>query len=634
MPRPFSLPPLGLSSSVPGTRSHPFLSSSAHNSGPSPMRVTVKTSRLLSLILEAVVANRGLVFAIFCLGVLQAVFAKAPFALAYPLIDLLTGQEPGTRFLESIAEFLGLDLGSPEMNSVVAFAILVSLCGVLGAPAIYGVLVLSRYFATKIVVDLRNDVGQHMLRLPLRFFGVRRMGELLSNITNDTTILARSFSLAADHVIVDPLLIMANAAILLWFVPESALVLLVMVPAIAWPIHSMGHRIRSTSSRTLSAMGDATESMSQMLSGIRTVKGFQLEDQRLEDFKETNALYLKRSVRMLRAKALSQSSVHLGYTVAFGVLFLFMAWLVANERYSFTSIAIIIAPLATTYTHVKRLTRAYNTLMESAGALEGIESVLLEIPDPGVDGEGIAVPSLEGRVQLEGVSFAYEDEPVLRDVSFTVEPGQTIAMVGPSGAGKSTTLDLLARFYDPIEGRILIDGQNLADMKLVDYRSHIAIVSQQPFLFNASIRDNILCGRPDASQQEMESAARNAQIHDFIVTLPDGYDSLAGERGCSLSGGQMQRITIARAILRDPRILFLDEATSSLDSESEELIQKALKNLMVGRTSFVIAHRLSTIANADLIVVLDKGRVVEQGTHDELISKSGVYKRMRDLQTT
>ena len=354
----------------------------------------------------------------------------------------------------------------------------------------------------------------------------------------------------------------------------------------------------------------------------------------MADFKANNARYLHRTVGMLKAKALAMASVHMGYMLTFAVLFLFMGWLVVQGQYAFTAIAATIAPLATTYAHVKRLTRAYNTLNESAGALEGVESLLAEAPGAGADGTGLAVPTLRGEVALEHVDFAYGTEPVLRDVSFTGKPGQVIALVGPSGAGKSTTLDLLARFHDPTSGRILIDGRDLRELNLTDYRKHIAVVSQHPFLFNASIRDNILCGRPDATQADLERAAGDAQIRDFIAQLPEGYDSLVGERGCNLSGGEMQRLTIARAILRDPRILILDEAYSALDSESEELVQKALHTLMVGRTSFVIAHRLSTIASADLIVVLEEGRVVEKGTHEELINRHGIYRRMRDLQST
>jgi ABC-type multidrug transport system fused ATPase/permease subunit len=299
----------------------------------------------------------------------------------------------------------------------------------------------------------------------------------------------------------------------------------------------------------------------------------------------------------------------------------------------FDDVAVVIVPLATTYQHVKRLTRSYHVIMESAGALEGILAILETDTDEANRG-GRPLAKVRGDVELRDVVFAYGDEPVLRGINLRVKAGQTVAFVGPSGGGKSTTMDLLLRFHDPLSGAVLVDGVDLREIKLVDFRAHTAVVSQQAFLFNTTIRENIAYGKPGATQAEIEAAAKAANIHDFILSQPLGYDTLAGERGCNLSGGQMQRITIARAIVRDPAILCLDEATSALDSENEELVQKALDNLRKGRTSFVIAHRLSTIVDADLIVVLSEGRVVEVGSHDELVRRGGVYKRMYELQVS
>ncbi|HLQ38514.1 MAG TPA: ABC transporter ATP-binding protein [Planctomycetota bacterium] len=605
---------------------------------------------LVRRIWAAVLAHKALVAATIAFGVLEAVFTKLPFVLVKPLTDAITPPDPtpktgiaadfGERFnvwfveqADRFTRWLGVHSDIGPMNTVIACGVVAVLCGLLGAGTIYGVQVTSRYFAIKTVADLRCEVARHILQLPLRFFGSRRMGELISKLTNDAQVLQRSFELAADNVIVDPLMILSNGVLLAFLVPEALYILLAIVPLMAIPMYFQGKRVRHRSSKSLQAMGDTTESMNQILSGIRTVKAFQLEEQRLREFEVNNRTFLKRTKKMLRAKGLSMAQTFVGYQIGFAALLVLFGWVVlVKHELKVSDVLLVTTALATTYQNVKRLTRSYHVLMESCGALDGMEDLLRADVDHANVGGG-PLPDVRGEVELHDVWFGYSDEPVLRGLGLKVRPGQTVALVGPSGGGKSTTLDLLMRFHDPQRGRILVDGRDLASVRLGDYRSHIAVVSQQPFLFNTSIRENIAYGKPGATQAEIEAAAQAANIHEFVAQLPNGYDTPAGERGCNLSGGQMQRITIARAIVRNPAILFLDEATSSLDSENEELVQRALDRLRKGRTSFVIAHRLSTIIDADLIVVLDQGRAVEQGTHAELIGRGGVYARMWDLQT-
>ena len=640
--RPYSV---GVTEAVPSAGSE-----AADGDSPvAPERARPGVGRLLERVWRSVLTNRGLVVAIIALGLAQAFFTKAPILLLQPLIHAVAPQtalagafDQGLTagFLDLslwLCDLFGIQFDPEEPNFqakvlCLGCAMVTLFVGLLGAVTIYGTLVLTRFFALKLVVDLRNEVATHMLRLPLSFFGVRRQGELISHITTDTTVLSRALMLAVDHVVVDPLLVLGNAGIIAFVMPEAAWVVLLMAPAMALPLIRMGRRVQRRSRSSLEAMGGATESMNQMLSGIRTVKAFQLERERLRDFEQNNEQYMRRTVRMLKTKALSQASLFAGYQAGFAVILCAAAlWAVGAES-DLGQLAVVITAAGTTYTHVKRLARAYNVLMESLGALERIDSVLDELPDAGSMSGGQELEAVRGDVAFEKVSFSYGREPVLREVSFVARAGETVAFVGPSGAGKSTALDLLARFYDPSSGRILIDGHDLRDLDAAGYRRHFAIVSQQPFLFNATIYDNIRFGRPDATEDEIVAAARGAQIHDFLEGLPDGYRSMAGERGCNLSGGQMQRITIARAILRDPEILILDEATSALDSESEEAVQKALLTLMEGRTSFVIAHRLSTVSTADQIVVMDRGRIVESGKHAELIGQNGLYARLSQLQ--
>jgi subfamily B ATP-binding cassette protein MsbA len=621
---------------------------------------------LLRRIWAAVVRYRRMVVAMVGFSLLQVLCTKVPFLVIEPLLTVLeesddppqnsfapwlspleppwTGdltymQEMRVWFSQwfrdcakDLTDFFGVTFDQPGMPVVVACGVVTLCCAVVGAFTIYMVQTVSRFFAYRVVADLRSELARHFVSLPLRFFGRHRMGEMISKVTNDTQVMQRSFEMAADNVIVDPLMILANVVIIAWYLPQALIVMVIMIPLMVIPMYRQGRKVQKRSTKSLQALGETTESLNQILTGIRTVKAFQLEDDRIREFDATTHTFLARTKKVLSAKGRSIAQSFIGYQSATAVILVMFGYIVLSDpTLTFASVGAIIAPLATNYQHVKRVTRAYNVMRESAGALSGIEIILRTAPDAALAG-GEPISEVRGEVELRDVHFSYDEKPVLQGVSLHAKAGQTIALVGPSGGGKSTTLDLLLRFHDASQGTVLIDGKALTDVKLSDYRRHTAVVSQSPFLFNTTLRDNIGCGRPGATQEQIEQAARAANIHEFIMEQPKGYDTLAGERGTNLSGGQMQRVTIARAILRDPAILFLDEATSALDSESEEAVQRALDTLRNGRTSFVIAHRLSTIVDADQILVLDEGRVVESGTHDELVAANGIYKRMVDKQ--
>jgi subfamily B ATP-binding cassette protein MsbA len=616
---------------------------------------------LLRRIWAAVVRYRRMVVAMIGFSLLQVICTKLPFLVIEPLLQVLEESDDSTKVLDlpdpdkvlSYSEELrqwfsqwfrefGADLcdlfgltfdgqGMSGMPVVIACGVVTLCCGIVGSFTIYMVQTVSRFFAYRVVADLRCELAQHFLSLPLRFFGRQRMGEMISKVTNDTQVMQRSFEMAADNVVVDPLMILGNVIIIGLYFPQALLVVAVMLPLMVIPMYRQGRKVQKRSSKSLQALGETTESLNQILTGIRTVKAFQLESERMREFDGTTVTFLARTKKVLSAKGRSIAQSFIGYQVATAVILVILGHTILSTDLTFAVVGVIIAPLATNYQHVKRVTRAYNVMRESAGALSGIEKILQTDVDAAMVG-GRSISEVRGEVELRDVHFSYDGKPVLQGVSLKARAGQTIALVGPSGGGKSTTLDLLLRFHDPEKGSIIVDGNDLCEVKLSDYRRHTAVVSQSPFLFNTSLRDNIGCGRPSATQEQIEEAARAANIHDFIVEQPDGYDTMAGERGTNLSGGQMQRITIARAILRDPAILFLDEATSALDTESEGMVQAALDTLRRGRTSFVIAHRLSTIVDADQILVLVDGRIVESGAHDELVAKNGIYKRMVDKQ--
>ncbi len=517
--------------------------------------------------------------------------------------------------------------------SMVAFGILTvfftkGVCDYLGNYLI-------NYVGLSCVTDLRQTVFEGVLRQDVEFYELNTTGRLMSSIMNDID----KIQVATSHMLADWLRQSFSAAGLLYVVFQTdwrlALVSLTLLPFVLVPTARIGKRIRRTTRRAQDDAATLNQILQEALSGHLVVRSFGAERHEAERFRAASRRLRRSNLRYVAQQAIASPLIEFfGALTIVGLLTYARTQIKAGAMTTgeFTSFVIALLML---YEPVKRLTGIHNIFQQALGASQKIFEYLdrpVRIKDRP---DAIRIEKFESKIVFDNVSFSYPTSPdgfFLEDVSLEVNVGEVVAIVGPSGAGKSTLASLVPRFYDVTAGRVLIDGHDVRDLNLASLRRLIGIVAQDTFLFNDTVANNIAYGRPDAGRARIEEAARNALAEDFILSLPEGYDTIIGERGARLSGGQRQRIAIARALLRNAPILILDEATSHLDTESEMLVQRALANLMANRTVIVIAHRLSTIRRADKIVVLDRGRVCEIGTHEELVAGGGVYQRLHELQ--
>jgi subfamily B ATP-binding cassette protein MsbA len=486
----------------------------------------------------------------------------------------------------------------------------------------------------RVVADLRQQLYRHLMSLSLRFFADRRTGEIVSRVTNDVTTLQAAVTDNLTSLLQQSLSLVGGAIILFWLDWRLTSLILLGIPIVTLTMVYLGRKIRKAATRVQDRLAEASAVVEESISGVRIVKSFAREAYEVSRFntkvEETFAAAMHRvKISAVLAPIIGfMAFMSITITLWFGSYEVIQGNLSPGGLIAYLIYTMLVAgPIAA-------FSGLYGQFQSALGATQRLFELLDLQGDIADEPDAYPLPEIVGRVQFEQVSFEYESSiPVLHDVSLSVAPGQVVALAGPSGAGKTTLVNLIPRFYDVTAGWISIDGYDIRQVTSLSLRQQIGIVPQEAVLFSDTVRANISYGQLEATQSEIEAAARAANAHEFIVSMPQGYDTRVGERGIKLSGGQRQRIAIARAILKDPRILILDEATSSLDSESEFLVQEALERLMKSRTTFVIAHRLSTILNADWILVLDQGRIVEQGTHAELLAREdGLYRKLHAMQ--
>ena len=484
----------------------------------------------------------------------------------------------------------------------------------------------------RIGADLRTTTYEHLLRMSLEYFGGKRTGDLMSRIGSESDRICVFLSLHLLDFATDVLMLIMTAVILFSINPWLALATLIPLPFIVWMIHSVRFRLQTGFEKIDRVWSEVTSVLADTIPGVRVVKAFAQENREATRFREANRHNLVVNDRLNKIWSLFSPSVSLLTELGLLVVWGFGIWLVAKGDITVGVLMAFIAYISRFYGRLDSMSRIVSVTEKSASAAKRIFDILDHVSSVPEPTQPVKLERVEGRIELTDVSFRYGNREVNKGINLVIEPGEMIGLVGHSGSGKSTLVNLICRFYDVTEGSIRVDGVDVRSFPIADYRRNIGLVLQEPFLFFGTIAENIAYGKPHASQAEIIAAARAAHAHEFILRLAQGYDSMVGERGQGLSGGERQRISIARALLIDPRILILDEATSSVDSETEKEIQKALENLVQGRTTIAIAHRLSTLHRANRLVVLDRGRVVEVGSHDALMAAEGAYYNLYQAQ--
>ncbi|MEI7421609.1 MAG: ABC transporter ATP-binding protein [Prolixibacteraceae bacterium] len=601
---------------------------------------------LYQLLMRFLPPYKGYVFLNVLFNFLGALFGAFQFAALAPVLGILFGTQ---KMVDKPVE-LSFSLDSLKDNllyfisdmiktngkekSLIYFGIFIILMVILKVGFTYMASFVMVPLRNGIVCDIRNQIYNKILSLPLGFFSEERKGDIIARITGDVQEIDNSIFNSIEMMFKDPMIILISLIVMIYMSWSLTLFVFLMLPIVGFLIGKVGKSLKKPSMRGQNKMGEILSTIEESLSGLRIIKAFNAEKKMNKVFARQNSEYLHIMNKLMWRRYLAHPMSEFLGTIVIVVVLWYGGRLVLSNSSPLSPEAFI-TYLVFFYTIInpaKSFSTSLYSVQKGLASMERIDMVLLAENNIVNKPNAISVKEFHHRIEYKNVKFRYLEDEVLKDVSLTIEKGKTIALVGQSGSGKSTFVDLLPRFWDLQSGNILIDGIDVRDYKIADLRGLMGNVNQDPILFNDTFYNNISFGVDTATEEEVIAAAKVANAHDFIVASPDGYQTNIGDRGGKLSGGQRQRISIARAVLKNPPILILDEATSALDTESEKLVQEALENLMMNRTSIVIAHRLSTIKKADLICVFHEGEIVERGTHDELLKHAGIYKKLHALQ--